>query len=275
LDRLLIPTFHADGRGDRLERWHLARRGDGWRLLVWTGPRVIDHIKLVLQRLGYDVAWDGLRAEEPKQWAGALNLDRSLDSVGMDLLTLLSEVLVLTTPDVLASAIALDFYKTVIEGLNPTDWPNTEAGELVHRMKYWTEDASAQEAALEGIAERMSAVVQRHPIYRETSIIQVPGHDSSRVSWGERLAESVAEMTGLPLVAAQARRSQRPAAKERQARNDLWGEFLLGPEVSGKTVLAVDDTYGQGDTLKGIAIAAKRAGAKEVHAMLATRNMRK
>jgi hypothetical protein len=225
--------------------------------------------------MGYQARWDGLKGEEPGQWARALNLDRALSQSAEDFLNLLSEVLVLLAPDVLASALALDYYKVAVDGLDPAHWDNSEVGELVHRMKYWTDDPQAQESALIELSTRMAAVIERHPLYRETLIIQVPGHDSNHVSWGERLAESVAGLTGLQMVRAQTRRSQRPPAKERQDRRDLWEEFQLASEVSGRTVLAIDDTYGQGDTLKGVALAAKRAGAMEVHALLATRNIRK
>jgi pyrimidine operon attenuation protein/uracil phosphoribosyltransferase len=246
-----------------------------WRLLLWTAVRVVDHIRLVLGREGYQVGWDRLRDGEPGQWAYALTLDRPLDGSASDFLTVLSEVLVLTPPTSLASAIALDFYKSVVEGRDATEWPNTQAGECVNRMKYWSGDPEAQESALLELTQRMSTVIQRHPVYRAATILQVPGHDSSQVSWGERLAQSVASVTTLPVVSATAQHPQRDPAKTRTEHHDLQNEFSLGAEIAGRTVIIVDDTYGQGDTVRGMAAAAQRAHAQEIHALFATRNVRK
>jgi hypothetical protein len=52
------------------------------------------------------------------------------------LLELLGEVVSLPSLPPLKFAIALDWYKIPVDGVDSRDWPNTEVGELVHQGKY-------------------------------------------------------------------------------------------------------------------------------------------
>jgi hypothetical protein len=273
VDEYVSPYQH-DTRGNRLQRWAV-EPGFQHRLLLCTSQRVVDQVRGALHLGRYQVSKAPLRPEELTEWTHCLELDREVDAGMTDFLRLMAEVLVLTVSPAIDSAIALDFYKAPQAGLDPKEWPNTQAGELVHRMKYYANDPAAAEWALGALADRMAAVVKRHPVYREAVIAQVPGHDRDITSWGERLAREVAERTGQELVPARARHSARAESKNREARADLIDEFSLDERVMFRPVLIIDDATGTGDTLKGMAAAARRAKASRIDGLVGARTMRR
>ena len=120
--------------------------------------------------------------EEADVWTHCLALSHVPDALE-DFLGLLTEVLILQgLPGEVHDAIALDFYKIPRPGVPPDDWPNTEIGELVSRMKYWTDDPVAHLTAQEQVADALARTIVRHPSYLASRIVSVPGHDASEVT---------------------------------------------------------------------------------------------
>jgi hypothetical protein len=98
--------------------------------------------------------------------------------------------------------LALDWYKKPVEGIASTGWPNTETGELVHLGKHrykTTGDRQAEVGRL--LMKEVSAVIQGHPLLRKADVVlDVPGHDAERVSFGSRMAATVARDFGTPKI---------------------------------------------------------------------------
>lgn len=125
--------------------------------------------------------------------------------------------------------------------------------------------------------EQLADVVDRHPVYGAADvIISVPGHNNSVVGFGQRLAAEVARETDKTFSPTRAQSPERPAMKNREAGEvmDLTNEFIVGPEAEGRVVIVVDDVYRGGDTMRAVALAARRAGAVAVLGLVGARTMR-
>src|SRR5947209_1111577 len=61
------------------------------------------------------------------------------------LLTILGDVLTLPTAANVDFALAIDWYKTPVDGISPSEWPNTSTADLVSRGKYAYRDPRNRE----------------------------------------------------------------------------------------------------------------------------------
>jgi len=265
-----FPACFPSTRGNRLERYEVVRLGGVTRIRLCTSAEVGKHLGAVLTRLGARASFgDVTDDEEFRSWTHYVEVDGALPAGAEDLLELLKSTLLLVVPPNVDSAIALDFYKIPEEEVDPRQWKNTAAGELVNLMKY-----NGQPMARHRLARAMADVVNRHPFYRETVLVSVPGSDSTIESNSQKLAREIADLTGRPLVFAKAKHLKRPAAKAGE-QFDLQNEFTLDEGVNLAPALIVDDVYWRGRTLQGVAAAARRAGALSVHGIIGARTMRK
>ena len=150
---------------------------------------------------------------------------------------------------------------------------DTPAGSLVHMAKYY-----GYPEALDALGSALAKVINGHALLKTADVIvSVPGHDTSRVSFGEHVAAAVAKKTGKPLIAATAAHTSRPAAKEREKVEggiDLEDEFTLPDDVDSRGVIIIDDVYRSGQTMEAVAKAAKEAGAERVYGLVGARTMR-
>lgn len=257
--------FLSDSRGNRLEAFEVASTpGSSRELLLLRGP----------PEVARQVRWlGGCKPETAsREWTHKFSYERGVPERVMTTLAVCQEALVLVPRSPLDVAIALDFYKDPESHEDPMHWSNTHAGSLVHKGKYWSDEAAEQELAV-----RLTDVVGRHGLYGLGDLVlSVPGHDQSkRPSFGERLATRVAEMSGKRLVEAQARSPIRPPAKERQPDDpDLATEFEIDNGVDGQVVIVVDDVWGHGDTLAAVSKQTKTRGARRVLALVGARRMR-
>jgi hypothetical protein len=199
------------------------------------------------------------------------------------LLDLLSHhVLTVKCPEHVDFALALDWYKTPIDEQNPKDWPNTAVGELVHRGKYWyskkpSEAAKQRECGL-ALVDRLQSVISNHPLLRGIGCVAaVPGHDAQVVSFGARLAASVAQTLKTQLVPCSALAEFRTPAKnlgltERVA--VITNQFVCHYDLTGWSMLIIDDIFSSGSTVAETARALRAAGATRVASLCAVRTMR-
>lgn len=198
------------------------------------------------------------------------------------LLKLLSRILTVRCTDNVDYALALDWYKTAVECVAPQDWENTRVGDLVSRGKYLysrrAEDVLKRKECGRELVHKLIEVINEHPLLRHVhGIIVVPGHDSKVVSFGAQVAVSVAQRMEKPFMRCEATRDFRAAAKElppEERASALHGQFVCTEDLTGMSLLIVDDVYSSGSTVTEVARAARAAGAKHVASLCAVRTMR-
>jgi len=197
------------------------------------------------------------------------------------LLDLLSGVLSLRCGPQLDYALAVDWYKSPVDGVAPKNWPNTPTGDLVHRGKYWykaaADSARLRECGL-ALVDRLVPVINQHPLLDHLdAVAAVPGHDSKVVSFGSRLADAVARRLRKPFVRCGALAEFRPPAKsldlaDRSSMID--GQFVCTERLDRQSLLIIDDVFGSGSTTAETARALREAGATRVASLCAVRTMR-
>jgi predicted amidophosphoribosyltransferase len=190
---------------------------------------------------------------------------------------LLQEIVSIPSSSAVDFSLALDWYKNP-EGDDPYNWPNTEIGNLVSSGKYkyrW----QPQPQAVVGItlSNRLCDAIRKHALLRNASLIlDVPGHDSQRVSFGSRLAATVAGSLGLTMIKVGTRSAFRAESKNLGgAQQALEGEFIVPGTVQGQSVLIADDVIRSGTSMAAVGKAARAAGAQQVLGICAVRTMRR
>jgi hypothetical protein len=212
------------------------------------------------------------------EWTHVLHSPSPIRPEVTSLLRLLERILTLPESDRMTGTFALDWYK-----IPPDDdhsaWRNTAAGDLVHCGKYWYKNDPDQQATCgRPLAEFACEVVRAHPRLMSTQVVlDVPGHDSRRVSFGSRLAHTVARDTAKKFVKVAARdefRAQAKAMNATEHAESLRGQFQVREGLAGIDVLVVDDVFRSGTSMREVATAAKSAGARSVYGLVAARTMR-
>jgi hypothetical protein len=206
-----FTPFYNDPRGNRLERWEVAR-GDGGHVLRLRGPiEVVEQVQAVspeYRTRTYSVsAADG--------WTHELSSpDPALKREVRQLLDLLGGVVSLPSLSPINFAVALDWYKIPVDGVDHRNWPNTEIGELVYRGKYLYKSQEEQKGiAGRNLAGRICNAISRHAALDGAEVIlNVPGHDRNVVSFGPRLAATVAKYRRMPNLRVTAKSEFRPEA---------------------------------------------------------------
>lgn len=129
------------------------------------------------------------------------------------------------------------------------------------------------------LVDKLCGVIEAHPTLQHVEIVvDVPGHDSKRVSFGSRVANTVAIRRGAEFVRTQAKSDFRPEAKNlspSQRDEHLVNEFSVPNDVAGKTVLIVDDVFRSGTSMASVATTARSAGASTVFGLCGVRTMRR
>jgi len=195
------------------------------------------------------------------------------------MLGVLQEVISLPSPPNIRTAIALDWYKIADDAVDPWQWPNTETAELLRQGKYLNayDPAGQRRAGLE-LVERLWRVIEAHPGLRQaTVVLDVPGHDGQRVSFGSRVAASVAHRLGLPVAKTSARSEFRPPAKNADSAERIAAirdQFFVPFDLQGHVGLVVDDVFKSGTSMSETARGARAAGAALVSGIVAVRTMK-
>lgn len=276
------PPFHSDPRGNHLERWAHTRTQGG--VLLWLrGPAE------AARQVQAVAPWSQSRPLSldsiAKGWTHVIFVPQplpgppSISPSVLQLLALLKEIVSVPSSPAVDFCFALDWYKKP-EGEDSYRWPNTEVGDLVNSGKYrYREHAEPQATAGRALADRLCDVIGRHPLLRDASVIlNVPGHDSRRVSFGSRLAATVAQRMGLPMSRVGTKSDFRPESKNLGGEQLalLEDEFTVADAVQGQSVLIVDDVIRSGTSMAAVGKAARASGAAwPVLGICAARTMRR
>ena len=274
-DSVSYPPFRHDPRGNRLEWWATTQTQSG-HVLWLRGP-----IEAVWQIQAVDPAYREVRyVTDARGWTHTLASPEPAVKPAVRLLLDLLKEIVIVPSGAIDLVAALDWYKIPAEGMDPYQWPNTEAGELVSSGKYrYRQVPGPQAEAGRNLASRICDVIDRHALLKDASIVlDVPGHDSRLVSFGSRLAATVARDRDLPMIKVHSSSLFRAAAKELE-RHKLAqvfeDEFRVPGEVRGCSVLIVDDVIRSGSSMGAVAKAARASGATRVFGIGAVRTMRR
>jgi hypothetical protein len=204
-------------------------------------------------------------------WTHRYSLSAGAPRALVDFLDLLKKILTLTPTQYFDFVIAFDWYKIPEDDVNPNEWKNTKAGELVSRKYY--KSPRAQARAIEILARNTARLVNIHPLYSDVPcVISTPGHDGTGQSFAERYAARVAEFSGKQLVACQCPTGPRLSAKESNSVG-LIGTFRISSRLP-ESVIILDDVYHTGGTFRATGHAARRSGAKHVFGLVAARTLR-
>jgi hypothetical protein len=275
------PLFYSDPRGSRLESWTLTG-AQGGTILWLRGPaeaaRQVQAAAPWYQSLPLspDAIVQGWTHSflEPQPLAGPPSVSRHVQQ----LLTLLQEIVSVPSSPAVDFSLALDWYKKP-EGEDPYRWPNTAVGELVSSGKYrYRLQPEPQAMAGIALADRLCDAISRHPLLQGAStILDVPGHDTRRVSFGSRLAATVAGRMGVAMSRVGARSEFRPESKNLGGAQQalLEDEFMVAEVVQGQSVLIVDDVIRSGTSMAAVGKAARASGARQVLGICAVRTMRR
>lgn len=268
--------FRRDARGNKLELWTVVN-DQGNHYLWLRGPDEVAGQVLAAEP-GYR-QWQVANADSG-QWTHMFGARGDLRADIQQLLETLQQVISLPTPPSLHTALALDWYKRPVEDTDPFQWPNTEVGDLVNEGKYRSRwNPQRQNEVGRKLVGQMCNVIEKHVLLRGVDVIlNVPGHDSTRVSFGSRMAATVATHFGLPIGRVRARDQFRPEAKDLPPADRarlLLNQFYIERPLSGQTALIVDDVFRSGDSMNETARAALHASAACVHGIAAVRTMRR
>lgn len=212
-------------------------------------------------------------------WTHVLYTHQNMRSEVATLLQLLARVITLPPLENVSGAIALDWYKIPPDAAH-AQWRNTTSGDLVYRGKYWYK-SGAEEQAVAGrtLAALACEAVQAHAHLLHTAVVlDVPGHDSKQLSFGSRLAATVARDTSKRFVKVAARNEFRAEAKALDAAQrieSLRNQFEVRESLIDTSVLIVDDVFRSGESMREVARAARAAGARSVYGLAAVRTMRR
>jgi hypothetical protein len=166
-----FTPFQYDPRGNRLERWDIASAGAG-HVLRLRGPiEVVEQVQAVAPEYQDTI---GL-ASAASEWTHELvSPDHTVKREVRQLLELLGEVVSLPSLPQIKFAIALDWYKIPVDGVDPRDWPNTEVGELVYKGKYVYKTQEEQKSiAGRNLAGRICNAISRHAALNSAEVIEL------------------------------------------------------------------------------------------------------
>ena len=186
-----------------------------------------------------------------------------------EVLELLTEVL--TVCDDADVSHCLDLYRIPVEGLEQDDWPHTETGGLLYRAKYRQDIAAART-----LADGLASTIARHPAFRRANaIVAIPASTGSRHFDVPRFCRSlIARQIGFQEVELQRTRavSEQKAIESRQERaRNQQDSMDCSTNVSGRSVLVIDDLCMEGDTVAEAVRALRARGASEVFALCAVK----
>ncbi len=268
--------FLRDARGNRLLRWTVVDEAGGHELWLCGPFEVADQVKSVDPRYQSLTMSEGGRQQA---WTHVLRASGPVSPDCTVLLQTLAQIVILPCPDNIEVALTLDWYKVPDPQVDPFEWPNTETAELLNQGKYRSRSNPDRQAHFgRALADRIASTINGHPLLkRSTVVVDVPGHDSEQVSFGSRLAASVAVRLGVPMRRTSAVSTFRPPAKSSHSDTRaaaINGQFIVQNDLSFSTALIVDDVYRSGTSMAETARAARIAGAQTVYGISAVRTMR-
>jgi predicted amidophosphoribosyltransferase len=162
-------------------------------------------------------------------------------------------------------------------------YERTELGDVVNQAKdYYNQGMNRQrKAAADTLASQMSDFISSHPLYDNAKLIAaIPPskHNPKRFNLPLYLCQQAASSTGKSLIEIKKLRATPPSkdyVTAQEKLNSIRGAFLADRAVcAGQPVIILDDIYQTGATMSEVAATLRRAGAKQVLGLVATKTLR-
>lgn len=266
----IAGLFGGNQQPCRIEAYLPARPtdpDDTWqRLYLQCGDTPIQHLLHCFPEHFDEIA---VRGERLREYNHCLHWHRSIPASAKKLVTLLKNTLSLPAQDKACDlSLAIDWYKNP---LDDGEWENTEVGDIIYRAKYFRKTPTIMMAAQAQLAGRLADVVRQHPALDSAPyLVSVPGSKGDGMSAGERIAATVANLTGKQLV-----KTIGPPRLERKGDQScsVKGLFKLPGTMDGSCIV-LDDVSRSYDTLREVGTLAKNAGAPSVYALVGAKTRR-
>jgi ATP-dependent DNA helicase RecQ len=143
---------------------------------------------------------------------------------------------------------ALDFHSSY----KGADWNRSGIGDLVYRLKY-----ESDATALPSLIEHTSKLLAAHPEMSQFDIIiPVPSSTPREFSPVHEFCKALSKALNKPIQTCIVKTRQTKPQKEMktlpQKRDNVAGSFAVNGDITGKSVLLVDDLFDSGATLEEI-----------------------
>ncbi|MGA3526797.1 phosphoribosyltransferase [Melissospora conviva] len=274
LDMFIWPAFQSDSRANRLKAYEVGTSMTTTAPQQWVdlcGPE--EAATQVELAFASHVKQVEVPEDRRSDWSHRFLLPQGIPGQLIPLLKILEKYFTLTKVAHLDFAMAFNWYKIPQDGVEPSKWRNSTAGELVHRSKYYRNNPSAQRDALNKLIDGTAQIIEKHPLLAASpTVVTVPGSAGDGRSVGEKYAAGVAARTGKSLVSTICTTGARKPAKEAGSAH-LEGTFFIDVHLDG-SVIVIDDVCRTGGTFRATALAARQAGATSVFGLAAVRTLR-
>jgi hypothetical protein len=266
----IAGLFGGNQRPCRIEAYQPTRSkdpNDTWqRLYLQSGEIPIQHLLHCFPEHFDEI---DVRGERVRQFNHCLHWHDRIPVAAKKLVTLLTNTLALPAQDKACDlSLAIDWYKNP---LDDGEWENTEVGEIIYRAKYFRKTPTIMMAAQAQLAGRLADVAGQHlALDAAPYLVSVPGSKGDGMSAGERIAATVADLTGKQLV-----KTIGPPRPERKGDQScsVKGLFKIPALLDGSCII-LDDVSRSYDTLREVGLLAKNAGATSVYALVGAKTRR-
>ena len=159
-----------------------------------------------------------------------------------------------------------------------TAFHRTKIGALVHRAKPYSLWSGDPDEALR-LAARLEEFISTHPAYRRaTRIFPAPASNKAKkFDLPSVMAKEIANSLDMKVGTVSQIRNVKPQKDVESLealRENRRNSVTIDDDLSGETVVFLDDIYRSGQTLGDLVRAARGAGAKEVLCLTATKTMK-
>lgn len=164
---------------------------------------------------------------------------------------------------------ALDFHSSYA-GAN---WNRSSVGDLVYRLKY-----EADASVLPALIGQTRNLFAAHPEMSNFDVIvPVPASTPRAFSPVLEFCKALANAVGKPMLPCVIKTRQTKPQKEMltlpQKRDNVAGAFVLNSDITGKSVLLVDDLFDSGATLEEITRLLRKHGVANINVLTLTRTI--
>jgi phosphoribosylpyrophosphate synthetase len=144
---------------------------------------------------------------------------------------------------------------------------HTEVGTLLNQAKYHPESPRNEEAARSTLHDALIDVLCGHPLLNAAgAVVAVPG---GARDFSNCIAADLRLGLGIPVYVGRARVHGGRAAKNHSVKRD----YIVDESLDGTHVVIFDDVYDTGGSLRSMAQAALRAGAKSCSGLVIAQRM--